>query len=683
MPDITATVFPNEAYVLIQTDWSGTLLRDTFQRIAALTWQPSADTGQVWALDTGLAADFPVNGTQGQMIHTAVPSTKRIRATLGVVDADASGVFYNPYVPTGANEFVMDVFLRYVDVNNFANARFRFTVAGTVTVQLRYIIGGVATNGATITVAGLPNSGVYGFRFLAQGSTLAARIWAVGTPEPTTWNTTLTTTWLTAGDIVMGTVVSVGITNPLPLTFAFDNIVVVDPNAVMAECAIVTRRNTVTGEIIQLRPYIFYDADGALMLECGQGLWWDTEPPLNVPLEYCTFSCDAAVTLNANPSFELGTAGWTVSNGTLAQDCTIAHDGACSGRLTPNGTNGNPAVIAGLVTFVAGRLVTASGWAMTPQGWNSVFLRLRVNYVDLTSEILETEMVTLDDNEWRFLSLSFTPRVAVNSATFSFHAAGLPPNTTLFYVDDMRVTQLADVTASDCVTVTVESDSVWLKNPLHPCLDVEVGLCSPMVEDCDEDSRVSYAGTVDDSYAANTALLSPVNREFPIPMYRIRRAPTATLSLIAHDCDARDAILAANKPGNNLLFQAPADYCIPDRYITVGNLDEVKIGVDQREDFRLMSLPYATVEREDGPMDGPCGARFEDLCDIYTSWAALAAAGLTWTDLLMGQASPDGPGQPEPPAAARTWDDVEIEFVDWDAVEAGGTRDWDELRDGL
>lgn len=682
MPDITATVYPDEAYVLIQTDWSGTLLRDTFQRVATSTWQPAADTGQVWAIITGVGTDFPVNGTQGQNVHSVVGTTKRLRSPIAVLDSNATGVFYNPVVPTGG-DFSLQVLSRFVDTSNFIEARFNFLAAGTVTVFLRQVIGGVITSSSTATIAGLPTSGVYGFRFLAQGSSLSARMWEQGTPEPTTWNVTFTTTWLTVGDFGIGTIVGAGVTNPTPLTFAMDNIVVVDPNAVTTDCAIVTRRNTVTGEVIQLRPYVFFDADGALILECGQGLWWDTEPPLNVPLEYCTFACDAPVTVTLNPSFESGVSSWSDSGGVLTQDCTIAKFGSCSGRFTPTGVDADGGISQTGFSLMPGLVTTVSGWIRSSQGWNGVNFGLTVTYSDATFEDVVMPIEILDDGEWRFLSATFVPRLPTTFAFLFLNISGIPANTNLFNIDEFKVTQLTEVTASDCVTVTVESDSVWLKNPLHPCLDVEVGLCSPMLNDCTEDDRVSYVGTFDDTFDANTVLLSPVNRRRPIPINRVRRDASATLRLLTHDCDAKDAVLAINEPGDPLLFQAPATYCIPDRYISVGFLGETRISVDQRDDFRLMTLPYVTVDRPEGPADGVCGARISDLCDIYTSWGALTIAGLTWTDLLLGLASPNGPGQPDPPAAARDWDEVEAEFVDWDDVEAGGTRDWDELRDGL
>jgi hypothetical protein len=326
--------------------------------------------------------------------------------------------------------------------------------------------------------------------------------------------------------------------------------------------------------------------------------------------------------------------------------------------------------------------LTFSAWVMSPQGWNGVILRMTLLYTTGITEIFDTPVEILDDGEWRLLTSTVIPDLNA-TATFSFITMGAPPNTTLFYVDQITATQPVDTTATACETVTVESDSVWLKNPLHPCLDIEIGLCNPMLEDCDEDSRVSYAPHSGHSYAPNSVILAPVNRRRRIPVNRVRRDASATLRLIAHDCAAKDAVLAINEPGDPLLFQAPSEYCIPDRYITVGIEDEDYLSVDQREGFRLMTLPYETTDRPQGPADGICGARISDLCDIYTSWGALMIAGLSWTDLLLGEASPNGPGQPEPPDGARTWDMVEAEFADWDAVEAGGTRDWDELRDGL
>lgn len=681
MPTIDATVYPDEAYVLVQADWSGTVYRQTFSTDSASNW-PTADTGQTHTVQSGVAADFTSTGGTGFTTHGAAGTTKRISVDgVSMVDFNGTGTFTNFVVPTGAN-FEVGFANRWVDANNFVETRLFLMPSGTVGFSIRQVVAGVETNGG-FPATTLPASGVYRWRFVGIGGSLFFRVWLDGTPEPLTWNGTFTTTFLTAGTIAYTTTLIGGVTNPMPVIFAFDNLVVVDPGAVTTDCAFVTRRNTVTGEVVRLRPYVFYDDDGALILECGIGLWWDTEPPLNVPLEYCTFACDTAGVLSGNTGFESGvTAPWVATGGVLTSSATFAHEGTSSGLLTPTGGVLQPSFTQTFAGILGSVPLTFSAWIMSPQGWNGVMLRMSLLYTNGITQIFDTPVEILDDGEWRFVSSTITPELNA-TATFSFIAMGAPPNTTLFYVDQIAATQPVDVTASACETVTVESDSVWLKNPLHPCLDVEVGLCNPMFDDCEQDSRVSYAGTSTQSYAPNSVLLSPANRRHLLPVNRIRRDASATLGLIAHDCDAKDAILAINEPGDPLLFQAPADYCIPDRYISVGVEEEGYIGRDQRDDFRLMFLPYETTDRPEGPADGVCGARITDLCDIYSSWGALTIAGFSWTDLLLGLASPNGPGQPAPPAAARDWDEVEAEFVDWDAVEAGGTRDWDELRDGL
>jgi len=681
MVSLNATVFPDEAYVLVQADWSGAAFRDTFSRVSASGWG-NADTGQAWSAVVGAAGDFTVNGTQGLVTHAVVNTDRLIVADVNMADVIYTGYFTNTGVPTGAG-LEVKIAARFVDASNFVDARMFLNTNGTVTTNLRQRIAGVDTTSATVLIPGIASTGVYGYTLYAVGGTLAFRAWNATGPEPATWVQTFTTTMLSAGDVGVGSFVDVAVTTAVPIIFSHDNMVAYDPALVTTDCAFVTRRNTVTGEIVSLRPYVFYNADGALILECGQGLWWDTEPPLDVPLEYCTTACDAEASLSGNCCFEGGSvAPWTATNGVLTSSTAFSHEGLSSGLLTPTGAVIEPHFSQGITGIVAGVPLTVSAWVMSPQGWNAVTLRLEVVYSDLTTETVNSPVEIIDDGEWRYLSLTFTPTSA-GTATFSFYTLGLPPNTTLFYVDQIQATQAVDVTATACETVTVEGEGFWLKSPLHPCLDVAVGICNPMLEDCDEDSRVSFASMPEENYSPNTVLLAPVNRRRPLPINRVRRDVEATLRLIAHDCTARDAVLAINEPGDPLLWQAPADYCTPDRYMSVGVLGELKISVDHREDFRLMSLPHVAVDRPEGPADGVCGARIADLCDIYTSWGAMSTAGLTWEDLLLGNASPSGPGQDPAPAAARTWDEVETEFADWDAVEAGGTRDWDELRDGL
>jgi len=445
----------------------------------------------------------------------------------------------------------------------------------------------------------------------------------------------------------------------------------------------VTRRNTVTGEVVTLRPYIAYNGDGYLLLNCGLGLWWDTEPPLNVPLEYCTVAADVAGFFNSNSDMEITTLPWASTSSVLTQSAVFAHGGAFSMLSTPNGTSSSNTV-ADLTayTYAADVPLTMQAWILTPQGYNSAVVGVITESDTGIVNDTSSDVHVLLPNEWTLVSFTITPNESGHTNSIYVSFFGQPPAATLFYIDDVGIMRNAAQGATVCETATVTSESVWLKNPFSPCLDIEIGLCEPGMDfDCEVDSRVTYAGMAADELDANSLLSLPTNRKYPIPTNRQRRAPRSELRLISHDCDARDAVLAINDPGGPLLFQAPVDYCIPDRYISVGTLTEARFSIDQRDDFRLMMMPYAVVQRPEGPANGPCGLRIMDLCDIYTSWQSMTLAGLDWIDLLLGAASNNAPG--DDPAALRTWDEVETEFADWDAVEAGGTRDWDELRDGL
>lgn len=447
----------------------------------------------------------------------------------------------------------------------------------------------------------------------------------------------------------------------------------------------VTRRNTVTGEIVNLRPYTAYDGDGNLLLSCGLGIWWDTEPPLNVELEYCTFPADVSTLLTENDDFEVTLAPWATSNGTAVRSNTFAHQGTWSAEFTPTGSAGTTQLFNPNDSgpFLVGVPLVMQGWVMSPQGWGSVQLEGGVTYDDGESIAFDSPSEIIDDGQWTYLRAEITPTKpgVISSVRILFW--GVVPATTLFYVDQIGIYQNQPLAVTACDTLTIASEAVWLKSPIYPCSDTLLSFCDPAMDfDCEEDSRVTYAGMAEDVLAANTVLSEPANRVHPIPVSRARRAPTSELRVLAHDCDARDAVLLINEPGTPLLFQAPTTYCIPDRYISVGPVTEARFSVDQRDDFRLMFMPYAVVQRPEGPANGICGARIEDLCDIYTSWQSMVLGGLTYEDLLLGLASDQGPFSGDFDAM-RIWDEVVVEFADWTDVTDGGARDWDELRIGI
>lgn len=227
--------------------------------------------------------------------------------------------------------------------------------------------------------------------------------------------------------------------------------------------------------------------------------------------------------------------------------------------------------------------------------------------------------------------------------------------------------------------VTLAAGRVWLKSPLQPCSDLELLTCgSANVYNCeDPDARqIVFSQMAEESFAANTVNLLPVNRRRPIPTYRVRRDIESTLTLVTRTFADRDALRAANEPGHPLFFQAPPEYGIADRYMSIGTVTESRGLPDHRFQPRVVQLPHAVVDRPEGTADGVCGARVGDLCDIYSSWDAINAVGLTYEGILLGEAGLDAPGS-TPSSEMETWQEVLDEFGVWSAVNNG--QDWEDV----
>lgn len=241
---------------------------------------------------------------------------------------------------------------------------------------------------------------------------------------------------------------------------------------------------------------------------------------------------------------------------------------------------------------------------------------------------------------------------------------------------------IGDVCA-DPVPLEVCSDTVIIANdgcfrlgdPVRPCNDRHV--CLSEASDCSvEVVGVYFAAMGEERYADNSGQLLPVNARRPIVVSRNRRDSASELTVVTRTFTDRDAVLDLNEPGSPLLWRGPAVYGTGDRYMSVQDVDVDRSFLDHREEPRVIGMPYFTVDPPVGPSLGICGARVMDLCDIYATWDALVAAGLTYADLLRGLA---GTGTS---VALAVWNDVNADFADWDALNAG-EADWNDALAGF
>lgn len=145
-------------------------------------------------------------------------------------DVIVRGSYTNMIMPVGGN-FEVKIAARYVDSSNLVEARLFLTPAGTVSVSVRQLIGGVETNGGFPAVSNVTSIDDVNFIFYVVGTSLKFKAWRVTDPEPVAWTTTLTTSFLTAGDLRLAGQLDGSVTNTLPVIYAFNNVVAVPPAA--------------------------------------------------------------------------------------------------------------------------------------------------------------------------------------------------------------------------------------------------------------------------------------------------------------------------------------------------------------------------------------------------------------------------------------------------------------------
>lgn len=236
------------------------------------------------------------------------------------------------------------------------------------------------------------------------------------------------------------------------------------------------------------------------------------------------------------------------------------------------------------------------------------------------------------------------------------------------------------VTVETCTgsVVVPSSGDFRLGDPVRPCNDVTLLFDAPIDPDCAPTQGIFFGNMADEAFPANTGTFIPVNARYPIVASRTRQAITSTLTIASKTFPDRDAVRTLTEPGSPLFLRGPAQYGIEDRYMSVGDVTETRPVSDHRVPPRTITLPHAEVARPSGPSQGVCGTRVEDLCDTYSSWDAIVAAGLTYADLLRGKASPD---TPIPDTVERTWTELNSDYGSWNALNAGEPN-WDQTLAG-
>jgi hypothetical protein len=151
-----------------------TLAHDSFQRADQPFWGRAGD-GQPWGADANSLNVFSIAGGSGQLAN----GQGAYDALLGPQAGDGEIVFTGSISRFNATSF--GALLRWQDANNWYRASldgaYLFITRNVAGVSTRLGVSPFAAEAGTL----------YTLRFRVQGTVLAVKAWAAGTPEPPSW----------------------------------------------------------------------------------------------------------------------------------------------------------------------------------------------------------------------------------------------------------------------------------------------------------------------------------------------------------------------------------------------------------------------------------------------------------------------------------------------------------------
>ncbi len=204
--------------------------RDTFGRIVATGWGIS-DSGGLWS--TSPSSSFSVDGSAGRFVTSAGTSRLALLTASAAVDNDLQVTVSNDKPPTGSGLY-LSVIARAVPGASDYRTVVRTRSDGRVSLRLDR--GTSPTIASEVTVPGLRVEPGQQLRVRVQAigtapTTVRAKIWPIGSAEPTAWlvETTDGTPALQApGTVGLYAYLSSSATNG-PITSTIDDLVVTTP----------------------------------------------------------------------------------------------------------------------------------------------------------------------------------------------------------------------------------------------------------------------------------------------------------------------------------------------------------------------------------------------------------------------------------------------------------------------
>jgi hypothetical protein len=408
-----------------------------------------------------------------------------------------------------------------------------------------------------------------------------------------------------------------------------------------APYAYVTRVDPVTGASTPVRghgssttiaglPYVPMQAGYKAVL-------YDTEMPLDQAFYYVATA--PSVTLNATSKFSGGySEPWYCTTPTIPVRITRNVSGNYFLSMQGDGATASPTLRGEEVPANPGPTFTFTASVSANATTN---VTIAIGCLDATGTLIANSPASSTVTGGASAATTLTAQVTAPANTVSVRPVlamtGTPPATTIVSFSSAVVSNAAGSATSGNVTVQ-SLGSCWLKDPLRPGNNVRVDFAFDPNPLCTPTRGVFFQSMDTETRAANAATFNVNNQALPVVVSKTRSAISSTLTLVSRTFADRDALNALLAPGSPLLFQVPSAYGVVDQNMSVGASAVGRVLPDHQFPIRVFSLPYVQVAAPGGPAQGTVGARWQDMCNRYANWAAVTAAGLTWLQVLDGQA---------------------------------------------
>lgn len=362
---------------------------------------------------------------------------------------------------------------------------------------------------------------------------------------------------------------------------------------------------------------------------------YDTELPLDANIYYVATA--PAATLNVNPTFSGGYSDpWYVTDPAIFMRITANATGQNFLSFSTAGATANPTIRAEEVPATPGVPLTVNATVSTSSSNN---VTIGFVYRDASGAILSTISNTATVFASTVISASGAAPANTVSAQLFAQLNGTPGAGLTLNIASIVLTNFsASMTATSGGVLLPSLGACWLKDPLRPGSSVRVDFDFDPNPLCTPAEGIFWQSLDVKSQAANAALFNINNQADPTVVSKVRSSPASTLTLVSRTFPDRDRLVLLLAPGSPLLFQVPDEYGEADRFISVGASSEGRVLPDHRFPIRVFSLPFQSTLSPGGFMQGTIGARWQDTCNRYATWGAVNAAGLTWTQVLDGQA---------------------------------------------